>query len=180
MTVNNEHFMKLADDAEEKMIAMINQVANLRLECLANEFRLKFPKRSLKILFGNGDECIALDGHKMQVFGADGARLQGVFRATRCTMTYKGQWAEDALADQLEFIAQTVRDVWAITNHYRRGCPDDLEVLPDDSELQGGPNVENEIITIRKAVGSDIRDHGEHPAYDCPRPGSPGDAVHIQ
>lgn len=166
MTVNNEHFMKLADDAEAKMFLMINQVANLRLECLANEFRLVFPKRSLKIIFQNLGELVIVNGHEIRVFGED--------------ITWDGPWADERISQQLKFIAIAVRDVWKITNHYRRGRPDDLEVLPDDSELQGGPDVENEIITIRKAVGSDIRDHGEHPAYRCPRPGSPGDSVHIQ
>jgi len=175
MTINNEELVKIADNAQTKAFEMISQIANLRLEFLANEFRSTFPKRSLKIIFGNGDELVSVNGHQLGVYGTG---ISGTDSET--SMTWDKTWADKRITAQLNFVAQAIRDVWAITDHYRRGCPDDLEVLPDDSELQGGPDVENEIITIRKAVGSDIRDYGEHPAYDCPRPGSPGDAVHIQ
>ncbi len=169
MTINNEQLVKIADDAQSKAFEMISQIANLRLEFLAHEFRSEFPKQSLKIVFGDYSESVSVNGYALGVYG-DG---------TINTMTWGKEWADEKITTQFDFLAQAVRDVWKITNWYRRGCPNDLEVLPDDSELQGGPNVENEIISIRKAVGSDIRDHGEYPAYDCPRPGPPGDAVHI-
>lgn len=155
MTTNNEHFMKLADDAAAKAFEMISQIANLRLECLANEFRLQFPKQSLKITFGDKAERIAINGKSYWWFMLDFPKIE------------------------YACIVNTIIDVLKITKHYTRGRPDDLEVLPDDSELQGGPDERSYITTVQKSVGSDIRHDEEFPGYRCPRPGLPGDSIHI-
>lgn len=153
MTTNNEHFIKLADDAAAKAFKMISQIANLRLECLANEFRLTFPKQGFLITFSDRTQSISLNGLPL----------------LKCNL----------FSDEITLICQATSDVREITNEYLRGCPDDLEVLPDDSELQGGPDERSYITTVQKSVGSDIRDDEEFPGYRCPRPGSSIDPVHI-
>ncbi len=160
-----------ADIAEGECFKLISTYANSRLIDLAIQFRSKFPKRSLKIVFNNQTQIIAVDGQGMSVYGKGTANTD---------MTWNSGWADPRIKDQLGFIADAVRDVWDITDHYRRGCPDDLEVLPDDSELTGGPNGKRKQKSDSRDIGEDISANEEWPGYRCPRPGLPGDAVYIQ
>lgn len=164
-------YTERANDAVEKVHELISTYADCRLIDLCSEFRLKFPKRSLKIIFGNGDEFISVDGYDLKVYGDHGGDHD---------LVWKNQWANERQARQLKFVADAVREVWDITDHYSRGCPKDIEVLPDDSELGGGPN--GEPSTRPEEVGDNSNpDNGVNiPGYNCPRPGSPVDPVHIQ
>ena len=158
---DNSILMALVDLAEGKFFNKIRYIANGRLNDLALEFRSKFPKRSLKIVFGNRDELISIDGKRFVVYDD-------------CSFTFEDYLIVPSLKC-LEFIAQAVCDVCDITDGYRRGCPDDLEVLPDDSELGGKYEQDGD----DRNTGKDIPNYGECPGYICPRPGLLGDAVHI-
>tara|TARA_R100001086_G_scaffold230028_1_gene150178 strand:+ start:620 stop:1141 length:522 start_codon:yes stop_codon:yes gene_type:complete len=170
MRYDNTENMKYKDLADGRHFSSISSIANMRMNVLADEFRSRFPKRSLKIVFGNGSQCCSVDGTRFTVWGEKDWMLQGL----------EGSFDLDSEnhADILGFIAEAISDVWDITEHYERGCPNDLEVLPDDSEL-GGTSEDQE--RTDRIVGEDIPDDGVSiPGYNREGPGSPSDPVHVQ
>lgn len=97
----------------------INEMADKRMSRLAAWFADKFPKHTLEVLFGNGDELILVN--RRQIHLEDG-RDVNISRHARplCNGRY---------VPCLNPIHDALKDVWDITDGYRVGCPDNVRVI---------------------------------------------------
>mgnify|MGYP000388648976 CR=1 FL=1 len=148
-------YRKSADLCEGNFFAVMSALANTRLSSLCSEWRSKYPKSSLKIIFGNGSEHVAVNGITVYFWSDQDEYLLGEM--------------------DLHIVLDALKDVWYICDNYSRARPNDIEVLPDDSELGGKDEQEGD----SRNFGEDIRAYEKFPSYRCPRPGAPGDAVYI-
>lgn len=159
-------YRKSADLCEGNFFAVMSALANTRLSSLCSEWRSIYPKSSLKITFGMGTERIAVNGIHV-CFWKDWSEED---------LQFSNNAASVIGNMDLQFVQDALTDVWYICDDYSRACPNDIEVLPDDSELGG----KDEQGSDDRNTGKDIPVYGKCPGYICPRPGVPGDAVHIQ
>jgi len=159
-------YRQRADIAEGNFFKTLSTYADCRLIDLATAWRLQFPKCSLKIIFGNGDEHCYVNGVGVNFYMKD-PRFPNDSR-----------WSYDRFQDDVDLdltlIADALEDVWYICDGYARACPNDIEVLPEDSEL-GGKDEES---TDDRETGKGLFNYGGLPGYDCPRSGSLVDPVH--
>jgi len=156
-------YRKSADLCEGNFFSVMSAMANSRLTALCSEWRSKYPKSSLKIIFGNGSEHVIVNGIYINFWGDH--------------IPFTAGWDKKEVGDiDLQIVFDALEDIWYICDHYTRACPNDIEVLPDDSELGGKDEQEGD----DRDTGKDIPVYGKCPDYICPRPGVPGDAVHIQ
>lgn len=109
---------KRLDAILDRFNTAIDKLADERMSLLAKWFAGKFPKHSLRIIFGNGDELVLVDGHTIHL--EDG---RDVNIARDSYPTANGRYAAC-----LNPIHDALRDVWEITDGYRRGCPNDVNV----------------------------------------------------
>jgi hypothetical protein len=160
-------YRKQADLAEGNFFSVMSKLADNRLTVLCAEWRSQFPKSSLKIIFGMGSESVLVNGEHVTIWGTDG---------TNC------RWDTSGIGDAMDLtiVADAIEDVWYICDGYRRACPNDIEVLPDDSELQGGPDGEKQPTGHRETGEDSDLERVVIPGYNCPRKRTPVDPVHIQ
>ena len=161
--MNNE-CRKQADLAEGNFFSVMSAMANARLSVLCSEWRTQFPKCSLKIIFGNGCEFASINGEGVSFWERE-----------RESEPSDSRWSSDSELD-LGIVADALEDVWYITKGYERGCPDDIEVLPDDVELGGKQDEQSD----DREAGKDIPVYGNCPGYICPRPEPFERSVYIQ
>jgi hypothetical protein len=93
---------------EKEYYDAIQSLIDDRMELLSIDFKKKFPKAKLEILFGNGSEFININGKQIDS-GEDQPGAVGYHRAN------------PLIREALEF-------VWDVTEGYRRGSPNDIKV----------------------------------------------------
>lgn len=108
----------------EKLLAKFDQLADARCARLAKWFGKKFQRHSLQITFGMGSELIQVDGRTLWLDGEP----SGDFRPVLQFSPGKGNYGRRCAA--LKPIQDAMEDVWDITDSYRRGCPNDINVQP--------------------------------------------------
>lgn len=115
----NEQDSKRLEAIVGQFETAITELADERMSRLAKWFASEFPKHTLDILFGNGDELILVNGRQTHL--EDGRDVNISLRARPlCNGRY---------APCLNPIHEALKDVWDITDGYRRGCPDSIKVF---------------------------------------------------
>jgi hypothetical protein len=130
MTTREPHpYVRFADTLREKLSNELRTNVNLwaenRLRMATQTFQVRFPKRRLQILFGNGHELVTID--EKYLIGFDGVERDGMVQLI--TDQYTCLWRRTRLLD-LKFLAYAIADVIEITDDYTDGCPSDIDIQP--------------------------------------------------
>lgn len=122
---------KKADEARARFNKRISALADQRLKLLVPWWHQKFPKRQLKIIFGNGTEHIRIDGrsyysapyppHPAAPHGGTHAQIH---------RRNKLNWPMFVPPGVFYAIDRAIRDVDGITNGHRDGVPADFVIEP--------------------------------------------------
>lgn len=120
-----------ADAVRAQQADLISSLADARMEEARQWFVSKFPGIRLKIIFGNGIESITLGNGSRRVSLASHGESALKYHIEveppnnefeRYTKAYYS----------LQPLADALSDVIDITNGYRDGCPNDLEIDTHD------------------------------------------------
>ena len=115
-----------AERTRDKFGAELERIADARTAELVREFRKRFPRRALCVVFGMGSECVAIDGNLLYVHDRDDWRYSGPRGLSIGSDDPRG-------VRVLGFIAEAIADVWAICNDYRDASANDIMSNPPES-----------------------------------------------
>lgn len=101
-----------ADKARARLAVSIGKLADARLAMLGPWWREKFPRRELRIIFGNGTDHVSIDGRS--------------YRLDQINRRDKLNWPMAVTC--FDEIDEALADVDDITNGLRDGCPGDLVI----------------------------------------------------
>lgn len=120
-----EHLKKQADATRERFYKRIGYLAMLRMKLLIPWWHMKFPTRTLKVLFGMGTAAVWIDErhYTQRNWGAEYG-----YPASIEDGPFKMRVQLDN--EVFEELDKALEDVDDITNGFSDGCPDDIIIKP--------------------------------------------------
>jgi hypothetical protein len=117
-----------ADAERERYSRTLGRIADERTAELKREWRRRYPRRALRIVFGMGSESVLIGSEErpLYIHDRDDWHYQGP-RGLALGPRERG-------AHTLQFVADAIADVWAICGDYREACPRDVMVKPRQNQ----------------------------------------------